>query len=80
MICAFLFDLYMRKYKITSVLKIKKDIIASIAASPTGRPVILVIMSVVAFRNDVIVVIGDVKISTDNFQHQNQFLRMRVTN
>ena len=49
MICAFLFDLYMRKYKITSVLKIKTDIIASIAASPTGRPVILVIMSVVAF-------------------------------
>ena len=80
MICAFLFDLYMRKYKITLVLKIKTDIIASIAASPTGQPVILVIMSVVAFRNDVIVVIGDVKISTDNFQHQNQFLRMRVTN
>ena len=80
MICAFLFDLYMRKYKIMAVLKIKTDIIASIAASPTGRPVILVIMSVVAFRNDVIVVIGDVKISTDNFQHQNQFLHMRVTN
>ena len=45
-------------YRITSVLKAKTDIIASIAASPTGRAVI---MYVKIFKNDVNVFIGDVK-------------------
>jgi hypothetical protein len=33
-------------YRITAVLKVETDNIGSIAASPTGRPVILVIMYV----------------------------------
>ena len=64
-----------------AVLTIETDIIASIAASPTGRAVI---MSVESFRNYVIVFIGDQNVFdvtlTDNFQHQNQFLHIRVTN
>ena len=47
-------------YRITSVLKVETDIVASIAASPTRRPVILVIMYVDFFKTGVIVFIGDV--------------------
>jgi hypothetical protein len=48
-------------YRITAVLKVKTDIIASITASQTGGAVILVIMYVEIFKTDVIVLIGDVK-------------------
>jgi hypothetical protein len=47
------------KYRITAVLKVKTDIIASITASQTGGAVILVIMYVEIFKTDVIVLIGD---------------------
>ena len=51
----------MLKYRITAVLKGDTYIIASIAASPTGQAVILlVIMYVKAFKTDFIVFIGDV--------------------
>jgi hypothetical protein len=43
------------KYRITSVLKVETDIIASITASTMGRVVILVIMYVETFKTDVIV-------------------------
>ena len=46
-------------YRITAVLKVKTNIITTIAASPTGRSMI---MYVEIFKNDVIVFIGDVKI------------------
>jgi len=39
-------------------LKVETDIIANISASPKGRAGIFVIMSVKAFRTDVIVFIG----------------------
>jgi len=48
-------------YRITAVLKVETDNIASIAASPTGRAVILVIMYVEIFKTGVILLIGDVK-------------------
>jgi hypothetical protein len=41
-------------YRITAVLKVETDIITSIAASPIGRAVILVIMYVETFKtNDI---------------------------
>jgi hypothetical protein len=43
-----------------AILKVETDIIANIAASPIGRTEIFVIMSVEAFRADVIVFIGHV--------------------
>ena len=46
------------RYRITAVLKVETDIIASIAASPIGQ--LLVIMSVDTFKTDVIVFIGNV--------------------
>ena len=49
------------KYRITSVLKVETDIIASIEASLTGRAVILVIMYVEIFKIGIIVFICDVK-------------------
>jgi hypothetical protein len=48
------------RYRITAVLKVETDIIASISASLTGRAVILVIMYVEIFRTGVIVFIGNV--------------------
>jgi hypothetical protein len=48
------------RYRITAVLKVETDIIASIAASLTGRAMILVIMYVEIFRTGVIVFIGNV--------------------
>ena len=45
------------RYRITAVLKVETDIIASIAASPIGQ--LLVIMSVDTFKTDVIVFISD---------------------
>ena len=65
----------MNIYRITAVLKVETDIIASIAASLTGRAVM---MYVEIFKTDVIVFIGDIT-RTDNFQYQNQFWCMRVT-
>ena len=43
-----------------SILKVETDIIANISASPKGRAGIYVIMSLKAFRTDIIVFIGDV--------------------
>jgi hypothetical protein len=45
------------KYRITTILKVETDIIANTSVSPIGRSVI---MSVDAFRTDVVVFIGDV--------------------
>jgi hypothetical protein len=45
-------------YRITTVLKVKTDIIVSIAASSIGRAVILVIMYVKTFKTNVIVFDG----------------------
>jgi hypothetical protein len=50
----------MMKYRITAILKVKTDIIANISASPIGRPVIFVIMSVEVFRTDSIIFVGDI--------------------
>ena len=47
-------------YRIMAILKVETDIIANIAASPIGRTGIFMIMSVEAFRTDVIGFIGDV--------------------
>ena len=46
-----------------AVLKVETDIITSIAASPTGWAVKLVIMYVAIFKTGVIVFIGEVKMS-----------------
>ena len=46
----------------TAVLKVRTDIIASIAASPTERAVIPVIMYVKIFKTGIIFFIGDIKI------------------
>ena len=51
-----MFDLY----RILSILKVETDIIANISVSPKGRAGIYVIMSLKAFRTDIIVFIGDV--------------------
>ena len=48
------------KYRIMAILKVETDIIANISASLEERAGIFVIMSVRAFRTDVIVVISDV--------------------
>jgi len=45
-------------YRITAILKVETHIIANISASPKGRAGIFVIMSVKAFRTDVIVFVG----------------------
>jgi hypothetical protein len=48
------YDLMQDIYRITAVLKVETDIITSIAASPIGRAVILVIMYVETFKtNDI---------------------------
>ena len=47
-------------YRITAVLKVEIDIIASIAPSPKGQAVIVVIMYVETFKTDVIVFIDNV--------------------
>ena len=46
------------KYRVTAILKVETDIIANISASLVGRAGIFVIMSVEAFRTDVIAFIG----------------------
>jgi hypothetical protein len=46
-------------YRITSVLKVETDIIASIALIRRGQVVILVIMNVKIFKTGIIVFIGD---------------------
>ena len=52
-------------YRITAVLKIEIDIVASITASPTGWAVTLLIMTmymyVKIFNTGIIVFVGDVK-------------------
>ena len=48
------------KYRIMAILKVETDIIAKISVSLEERAGIFVIMSVMAFRTDVIVVISDV--------------------
>ena len=65
------------KYRNTTVLKVETDISASITACPT--------MYVKIFKTGIIVFISEVKnvfdsTLNDNFQYQNQFLRMWVTN
>ena len=47
-------------YRITTILKVETDIIANISANLIGRTGIFVIMSVEAFKTDIIVFIGDV--------------------
>jgi hypothetical protein len=47
-------------YRITAILKVEIDIITNISASPIERVGIFVIMSVKAFRTDIIVFIGDI--------------------
>ena len=47
-------------YRITAILKVETNIIANISASPIVRARIYVMMSVEAFRTDVIVFISDV--------------------
>jgi hypothetical protein len=54
-----------------AVLKVETDIIR--------RAEILVIMYVEIYKTGIIIFIGDVTL-TDNFQYQNQFLHMWVTN
>ena len=44
--------------RITAALKVETDIITSIAASPIGHPVILVIMYVETFKTEVSVMIS----------------------
>jgi preprotein translocase subunit SecB len=46
------------KYRVTAILKVETDIIANISASLVGQAGIFVIMSVEAFRTDVIAFIG----------------------
>ena len=62
------------KYKKTTVLKVETDIIRSIASSPIGWSLILVIMYVETFKTDIIVFIRNFSIfdvtPTDNFQYQ----------
>ena len=48
------------KYRIKAVLKVETDIITSITSRPIGLAAILAIMSVVNFKTDVIVIIGEV--------------------
>ena len=45
-------------YRITTILKVETDIIANVSVSTIGRAAIFVIMSVEAFRTDIIVFIG----------------------
>ena len=47
-------------YRTASILKVETDIIANISASPKGRAAIFVIMSVKAFRTNVIVFISGI--------------------
>ena len=51
-----------QRHRKTAVLKVRTDIIASIAASPTERAVIPVIMYVKIFKTGIIFFIGDIKI------------------
>ena len=48
--------------RITAILKVETDIITNISASPIERAGIFVIISVEAFRTDVIVLVDAVKI------------------
>jgi hypothetical protein len=52
-------------YRITAILKVETDIIASIASTSRGLAVMLVIIYVVIFITGVIVFIGDIEIDTD---------------
>jgi hypothetical protein len=76
--------LFFNKYRITTVLKVETDIISSIAASPIGWAMILLIIYVKIFKTGVIVFISDVKICLSSHLpiifKISQFLRMRVTN
>ena len=47
-------------YRITAMLKVETDIIANISASLIGGAGIIVILSIEAFRTNIIVFIGDV--------------------
>ena len=47
-------------YRITSVLKVERDIITSVAVNPIGRVVIVVIVYIETFKADVSVFIGNV--------------------
>ena len=72
--------LFFNKYRITTVLKVETDIISSIAASPIGWAMILVIIYVKIFKTGVVVFIGDVKICLSSHLpiifKIDQFLRM----
>ena len=48
------------KYRKTAILEVETDIIAIISVKPIVQAGIFVIMSVMAFRTDVVVFIGDV--------------------
>jgi hypothetical protein len=75
----------LQTYRITVVLKVKTDIIASITVSPIERAVILVIMDVEIFKTSFIVFISEVKMCSNItvwpiIFNISQFLHMRVTN
>ena len=66
-------------YRITKLLKVETDIITNISTSPIGRAGLFVIMSVKAFKTDVIVFIGDV-INVFIMSDRPINWRMQVTN
>ena len=58
-----LLKICVNKYRIMTILKVETDIITNISESLIGWPGIFVIMSVEVFRTDVIVFIGDVRLT-----------------
>jgi hypothetical protein len=66
-------------YRITKLLKVETDIITNISTSPIGRAGLFVIMSVEAFKTNVIVFIADV-INVFFMSDRPINWRMRVTN
>jgi hypothetical protein len=70
--------------RITAILKVETDIIASIAETSRGLAVMLVIIYVVIFITGVIVFIGDIEMWLTSHLpimfNISQFLPMRITN
>ena len=71
-------------YRLTAILKVETDIIASIASTSRGLAVMLVIIYVVIFITGVIVFIGDIEMWLTSHLpimfNISQFLPMRITN
>ena len=64
-------------YRITAVMKVETDVIASITASMIGRAAILVMMYVEIYNIYFIVFIGYVTL-TDSLQYQSQFIYLMI--